>query len=189
MNILIFRLGEKDSFICNEQVKINEEDSEELVQLKERIKSNYFGESEYFEDEQISLHQRFRYLSKNVRDRRERKVRIEQNVFADVHTNLSEKLVGDHMGLGMGLGCLQQTFSTNNIDNCRLIYDQLSIFSPVMLALTAATPSFRARLMQNDTRYNQSRAKPVIDNKSHINHERSESLITSHISMTSEASH
>lgn len=80
-------------------------------------------------------------------------MRIEQPVFQDKHTQEKTHCV-DHMGFGMGMGCIQQTFATLDIDSCRHLYDQLSVFSPLMLAFTAATPILHGRLIDQDTRWN-----------------------------------
>lgn len=41
------------------------------------------------------------------------------------------------MGFGMGLCCLQMTFQAVNIQEARWLYDQLTIITPVMVALSA----------------------------------------------------
>ena len=38
------------------------------------------------------------------------------------------------------------TFQARDIDESRLLYDHLSVLSPIMLALTAATPVLRGKL-------------------------------------------
>ena len=52
----------------------------------------------------------------------------------------------DCMAFGMGTSCLQMTFQASNLAEARLLYDQLSVLSPLMLALTAATPAYRGFL-------------------------------------------
>lgn len=59
----------------------------------------------------------------------------------------------DAMGFGMGCCCLQVTFQARDIDESRFMYDQLAIFSPIMLALSAATPALRGRLVNTDVRW------------------------------------
>lgn len=54
----------------------NKEDSPEVSELKDKINNNFFGDSEKFSDSTITNHNRFRYLSKNTRERRGRKVEI-----------------------------------------------------------------------------------------------------------------
>ena len=45
----------------------------------------------------------------------------------------------DCMAFGMGCCCLQVTFQASDLDESRLLYDQLAVLAPIMLALTAAT--------------------------------------------------
>lgn len=54
---------------------------------------------------------------------------------------------------GMGCCCLQVTFQAKNITESRYLYDQLSVLSPIMMALTAAAPVFRGHLVDSDTRW------------------------------------
>lgn len=60
----------------------------------------------------------------------------------------------DAMGFGMGCCCLQCTFQCCNITEARFFYDQLAVMSPIMLALTAATPVFKGLLADTDARWN-----------------------------------
>lgn len=60
----------------------------------------------------------------------------------------------DAMAFGMGCCCLQVTFQARDVDESRYMYDQLAILSPVMLALTAATPVLKGRLVDTDVRWN-----------------------------------
>lgn len=41
-----------------------------------------------------------------------------------------------------------------DVDESRYMYDQLAVLSPVMLALTAATPVLKGRLVDTDVRWN-----------------------------------
>uniref|UniRef100_A0A1I8F5X2 Glutamate--cysteine ligase n=1 Tax=Macrostomum lignano TaxID=282301 RepID=A0A1I8F5X2_9PLAT len=49
----------------------------------------------------------------------------------------------DAMGFGMGCCCLQMTFQACSITEAYLLYDQLTPLSPVLLALSAASPVHR----------------------------------------------
>ncbi|CAM9102480.1 unnamed protein product, partial [Hapterophycus canaliculatus] len=60
----------------------------------------------------------------------------------------------DAMAFGMGCCCLQVTFQARDVDESRYMYDQLAVLSPVMLALTAATPILKGRLVDTDVRWN-----------------------------------
>lgn len=57
------------------------------------------------------------------------------------------------MGFGMGCCCLQSTFSTKGLEHARYLYDQLAIWSPLFLALTAGSPIFNGILSDWDTRW------------------------------------
>lgn len=60
----------------------------------------------------------------------------------------------DAMGFGMGSCCLQVTFQARDVAESRLLYDQLAVLSPMMLALTAASPVWRGFLADTDVRWN-----------------------------------
>ena len=45
------------------------------------------------------------------------------------------------------------TFQARDVDESRYMFDQLAVLSPVFLALTAATPIFRGRLVDTDVRW------------------------------------
>lgn len=60
----------------------------------------------------------------------------------------------DAMAFGMGLSCLQCTFSTKDITHARYLHDSLHILSPLFLALTAGTPIIKGKLTDWDVRWN-----------------------------------
>jgi glutamate--cysteine ligase catalytic subunit len=55
----------------------------------------------------------------------------------------------DAMVFGMGCCCLQVTLQCRNVNEARHLYDQLAVLSPLMLALTAASPFFKGRRDSN----------------------------------------
>ncbi|XP_008544628.3 glutamate--cysteine ligase [Microplitis demolitor] len=59
----------------------------------------------------------------------------------------------DTTGFGMGCCCLQVTLLGRDITQARVLYDQLTTFTPVMVALTAAVPVFRGYLVDVDSRW------------------------------------
>lgn len=59
----------------------------------------------------------------------------------------------DAMAFGMGMSCLQCTFSTKNLCHARYLYDQMHVLSPLMLALTAATPFYKGKISDWDARW------------------------------------
>lgn len=59
----------------------------------------------------------------------------------------------DAMAFGMGISCLQCTFSTKNLDHARYVYDQMHVISPLMLAVTAGTPFYKGKVSDWDVRW------------------------------------
>ncbi|CAM9235173.1 unnamed protein product, partial [Hapterophycus canaliculatus] len=122
------------------------------------------AQSEFVPDSVINPHPRFAALTKNIRERRGRKVDIQIPLFQDEKTpefmaeNLPEgadrpTIHMDAMAFGMGCCCLQVTFQARDIEESRYMFDQLAVVSPIMLALSAATPIHRGRLADTDVRW------------------------------------
>ncbi|XP_026191737.1 glutamate--cysteine ligase catalytic subunit [Cyclospora cayetanensis] len=59
----------------------------------------------------------------------------------------------DAMCFGMGMNCVQATFSCKTISDARYLYDQLIVVAPLVLSLTAATPFLRGCVAATDTRW------------------------------------
>lgn len=131
---------------------------------------NGVGGSLFYPDEAIFLgHPRFRNLVRNIRGRRGEKVAINVPIYRDQNTPspfietfddpeakrnaLPNHIYLDHMGFGMGLCCLQMTFQAVNVQEARWLYDQLTPITPIMVALSAATPIFRSYLSDLDSRW------------------------------------
>ncbi|KAF5269270.1 hypothetical protein FQR65_LT02571 [Abscondita terminalis] len=126
-----------------------------------------FSRSLFFPDEAIFGYPRFSNLTRNIRERRGEKVAINVPIFQDQNTIIPvddshlhskaakiDHVYMDAMGFGMGCCCLQLTFQACNIGEARTLYDQLTPLSPIMLALTAASPIFRGHLTDVDCRWN-----------------------------------
>ncbi|KAL3102950.1 hypothetical protein niasHT_025858 [Heterodera trifolii] len=128
------------------------------------------GRSVFYPDEAIyNGHPRFHNLVRNIRGRRGEKVAINVPIFRDQNTPspfietfedaeasraaLPDHIYMDHMGFGMGLCCLQMTFHAVNEMEARWLYDQLTPITPIMVALSAATPIFRSYLSDVDSRW------------------------------------
>ena len=121
------------------------------------------AQSLFVPDALINPHPRFPALTANIRERRGAKVDIRVPRFRD--TNTPQGVVGapppatveealkmdevymDAMAFGMGCCCLQVTFQACDVGESRHLYDQLAVLSPVLLALTAATPIARGVLL------------------------------------------
>jgi len=131
-----------------------------------------YSHSLFIPDEAINTHPRFSTLTRNIRERRGRKVAINVPIFHDTKTPKpfieefpksnfpegAEDAKPDHiymdcMCFGMGLSCLQVTFQACNVDEGRRLYDQLAPLAPLMLSLTASAPIFRGYLADIDCRW------------------------------------
>eukprot|EP01094_Clydonella_sp_ATCC50884_P029923 TRINITY_DN9560_c0_g1_i2.p1 TRINITY_DN9560_c0_g1~~TRINITY_DN9560_c0_g1_i2.p1 ORF type:complete len:541 (+),score=143.04 TRINITY_DN9560_c0_g1_i2:242-1864(+) len=115
--------------------------------------------SSFLPDQVINPHTRFGTLTANIRERRGSKVQILAPLFQDTNTNMSEEpsheghIELDAMGFGMGCGCVQCTFQCCNINEARMLYDQLAVLCPPLLALSAATPILRGHLVDTSCRW------------------------------------
>uniref|UniRef100_H3G7E8 Glutamate--cysteine ligase n=1 Tax=Phytophthora ramorum TaxID=164328 RepID=H3G7E8_PHYRM len=128
--------------------------------------------SDYVSDLIINPHPRFATLTRNIRQRRTRKVDIRVPIFQDTldaeakHSRKLSAVDLDHkaepypgfihmdaMAFGMGMCCLQVTFQAKNVGESRHLYDHLGVLSPILLALTAATPILKGRLADTDVRW------------------------------------
>lgn len=130
------------------------------------------AQSLFIPDEAIFPHPRFPTLSANIRKRRGEKVKIARPKFIDSQTLISPANDGDSeppksvqeadalpyvyadaMAFGMGCCSLQTTFQAKDLGESRHLYDHLAALTPVMLALSAATPILRGWLMDEDCRW------------------------------------
>ena len=129
----------------------------------------------YISDSIINPHPRFGALTKNIRLRRGDNVDI--MVKADkegggdkvgevgglgtnTNSNCRNLVKGDPnnihmdaMAFGMGSCCLQITMQCQTERESRYLHDQLTVLSPVFMALSAATPMFKGRLVDTDCRW------------------------------------
>jgi len=120
-------------------------------------------------------HPRFATLTQNIRERRSKKVAINIPIFVDTNTpqpfvedlsvygeesgesekaRLPNHIYLDAMGFGMGCSCLQMTFQAQSIEEARHLYDQLTPLTPILLALSAASPIWRGFVSDVDCRWN-----------------------------------
>ena len=58
------------------------------------------------------------------------------------------------MAFGMGCCCLQVTFQARDLTESLRLYDQLAVLAPILLALGAACPILKGRLVDTDVRWN-----------------------------------
>jgi glutamate--cysteine ligase catalytic subunit len=59
----------------------------------------------------------------------------------------------DCMAFGMGCCCLQVTFQARDIDESLRLYDQLAVLTPIFLALSAACPIMKGKIVDTDVRW------------------------------------
>merc|ERR1719199_2254837 len=69
--------------------------------------------------------------------------------------NSMSHVYADSMAFGMGSCCLQVTMQATCISESRFLYDQLAPLTPILLALTAATPFLRGWICDDDARWGQ----------------------------------
>lgn len=125
-------------------------------------KNNKVSLSKYQDDSIINSHQRFLTLTENVRVRRGENPNIVYPLYKDINTEMDKPLYNepnpgqihlDAFSHGMGQNCLQITFASANMDKARWMYDQFSVISPMMMALSAASPVYKGKLADLDTRW------------------------------------
>lgn len=143
------------------------------------VKSGDVSNSAYISDEVINReHPRFATLTKNIRMRRGsnvdvlvqrdeddfvfRKDYVKQTIDNDTIKRTSasndkssndNNIHMDAMAFGMGMCCLQVTQQCQDEQESRFLHDQLAVFAPVLLALSAATPIIQGQLAATDTRW------------------------------------
>lgn len=137
--------------------------------------TNEASMSFFVPDEAINLHPRFKTLTRNIRKRRGKKVDMRLPIYRDSCTpnpfiqsypndscNFSnapvietkDEVYLDCMAFGMGCCCLQITFQACNVNEARILYDQLAVLCPILLAMTASSPIQRGYLTDRDCRWN-----------------------------------
>ena len=132
------------------------------------------SQSRFIPDDVISRHIRFPTLTRNIRQRRGRRVEIRAPLYQDIKTqrmiqnvNLfpngkmnteddyqaTDYIYMDAMCFGMGCCCLQITMQMTTVQMTRCLYDHLLVLAPIMLALSAGSPFFKGFLSDTDCRW------------------------------------
>jgi len=152
--------------------------------------------SMFIPDDIINPHVRFGTLTQNIRERRGANVMIKRLKFRDSKTpktnyvkkdmryipknpadaDTLDHAYADAMAFGMGCCCLQVTFQARDISESRHLYDHLAVFTPILMALTAATPFLRGWLMEEDVRW--SIVSQSVDDRTQV--ERGEKVVETH---------
>ncbi|CAH1118764.1 unnamed protein product [Phaedon cochleariae] len=121
----------------------------------------------FYPDEAINqVHPRWKNTTNNIMERRGEKPYTNLPVFRDVNTKIPiddtyqrdenaapDCIYMDTMGFGGGFCCLQATFQGSDLDQARFLYDQLTPFCPIMVALAASSPIYRGFLSETDARW------------------------------------
>ncbi|XP_076326354.1 glutamate--cysteine ligase catalytic subunit-like isoform X2 [Tachypleus tridentatus] len=145
------RLG-CDDFMDPATNSLHENNTNSLVFLDETI---------------IHKHPKFGAITRNIRNRRRKKVIINVPIYKDQktltpHENLqdekSERVVKNHIYMDntiFGTGCcsLQVTLQASNIQEAKILHDHLAVLSPIMMALSASSPAYRGYLSDRDCRW------------------------------------
>ena len=109
------------------------------------------AKSTRLDDSYIYPHDRFYNLTKTIVERRGKPISIILPVLKDLNTEIT-KIELDAMGFGMGCCCLQSTYGMSSLPEALYIYDQLTVLSPLLLAISASTPICSGHLLETDTR-------------------------------------
>jgi len=124
--------------------------------------SNIYSKSPFMRDEMINKHPRFPTFTQNVRLRRGENPQVIMDIFKDKNTDMEhipqgEKYPGkvylDAFTFGMGLCSLQITFGVADLTEARWLYDQMHVFTPLFLALSASMPFHKGKLLDTDSRW------------------------------------
>ena len=116
-------------------------DEEEKDPLYDEV--NPSSRSQFVHDDLINPHPRFSTMTENIRLRRGEKVCILAPIYKDEKTATEETkdepypgyIYMDAQHFGMGSGCLQLTYGTNDIDQARYLTDQLAVFSSIVVKI------------------------------------------------------
>jgi len=115
-----------------------------------------------FRDELLNPHPRYPTLCENIRIRRGEKLKMLVPIYPDQKTSMQKTQEEPYPGhihmdetlFGTGNTSIQVTFGTRNIDDARYLTDQMSVFSSIMLPLSAACAIFKGKLADTDVRWN-----------------------------------
>jgi hypothetical protein len=145
-------LGCKENYYCNKESYENVDFEVEDFELefsfekhpynsKKLIENNIFSKSLFSNDDTINSHPRFGCLTKNILNRRGKKVEILIPIYKDINTNYEKtddepfpgKIYMDSMVFGMGCTCFQITLGCCSLESCLYMYDQLVPLAPLLV--------------------------------------------------------
>jgi glutamate--cysteine ligase catalytic subunit len=122
------------------------------IKMEDRKLMNVYSGSEYFIDDTITDHSRFKTFTKNVPARRKNPLAIRMPIYQDLKTKEKE-LVLDHFGFGMCNTALQITYSCKDLTQARLAHDLMHVISPFMLVFSSSIFALNGKLVDTDCRF------------------------------------
>jgi len=122
------------------------------IRMEDRKLANVYSGSEYFVDDTITDHSRFKTFTKNVPARRKTQLAITVPIYQDIKTK-DKEMVLDHFGFGMCNTALQITYSCKNLTQARLAYDLMHTISPFMLVFSSSIFALNGKLTDTDCRF------------------------------------
>ena len=114
--------------------------------------TNPISGSSYLLDQSISKAPKYRSLIKNIGSRRGMKILHKVPIYMDLETPNTGEVILDTCLWGMAGCALQFTFEGASLNHTCYLHDQLHIFSPIIMALGAATPILMGKLLNIDLR-------------------------------------
>jgi len=114
--------------------------------------TNPVSQSEQVSDSVIFSHPRFPVLTKNIRDRRGSRIKIQCPIYQDTSTKITNCSM-DCMAYGMGSCCLQVTYQASGLPEALRMFDIMMVLTPIMLSVTAASPIYQGKIVDTDTRW------------------------------------
>ena len=130
---------------------------------------NPITKSIFFPAQAISKHPRYKACAESMYKRKLKKLTANIPIFVDAKTsspfkelftaeedsclNLENHIYMDTTSLGFASCSLQVTVQAANLKQATHLYDQLTVVSPIMLALSASSPFYRGYISDVDTRW------------------------------------
>jgi glutamate--cysteine ligase catalytic subunit len=121
----------------------------EAMREKDLISPPEFSPTNYVPKDLICKHPRFKILTLNILKRRGSPLEI-----LVPKNNHTDNIQMDAMVFGMGNCCLQITFQASCLEEAIALYDSLIPITPIMLAISAASPIYKGDMSDWDCRWN-----------------------------------
>ena len=135
------------SKLVNSSIRVETFSISPFLGLNLTNSQNLITDSKYIGDSYIYPSERFLNLTKNIKDRRGKKVDIilsSKNKFFNL----------DAMAFGMGCCSLQVTLQAKSRYHCCQLHDAFSLLGPILMSLSCSTPIIHGKLLDTDGRWN-----------------------------------